>query len=75
MIILYYFVKVAKSLDEVVSGVGDFLRRNGLEDWEEFFEWNSIVILLTLDKFADLSLSRVLTEGTEDLSDLLRLKK
>lgn len=64
---------MSESLDEVVGGVGDLLRRDGLENGQKLFERDSVVVLLALDELSDVGLGRVRAEGTENLADLLGL--
>ena len=64
---------MSESLDEVVGGVGDLLRRDGLENGQKLFERDSVVVLLALDELSDVGLGRVRAEGRENLADLLGL--
>ena len=66
---------MSQPLDEVVGGVGDLLRRDRLENWQELLEGDPVVVLLALDKFPDLGFGRVRPQGSQNLTNLLRLKQ
>ena len=65
-----HLVEVPESLDEVVDGVGHLLLADGVQDGQEGVEGHAAVGLLALHQPTDVSLSRVLAEGADHLSDL-----
>jgi len=66
---------MSESLDEIVSSIRDLLSWNCLKNRKKFFEGNSVVGLLTLHQFPDISFGRVLAEGSQDFANLFGLEE